>query len=44
MARFRGADVYAFRSELNEWVGLRAQAGRVVPKGFPRSNKFGPAF
>jgi len=31
-------------SELKEWVGERSQAGRVVPKGFPRSNKFGPAF
>ena len=30
--------------DLREWVGERAQAGRVVPKGFPRSNKFGPAF
>ncbi|MDO9383381.1 MAG: DNA topoisomerase IV subunit A [Hyphomicrobiaceae bacterium] len=31
-------------SDLKEWVGQRAQSGRVVPKGFPRSNKFGPAF
>jgi topoisomerase-4 subunit A len=31
-------------SELSEWVGSRAQAGRIVPKGFPRSNRFGPAF
>jgi topoisomerase-4 subunit A len=31
-------------SELKDWVGLRAQAGRLVPKGFPRSNSFGPAF
>jgi topoisomerase-4 subunit A len=31
-------------SELKEWVGTRAQAGRVAPKGFPRSNEFGPAF
>ena len=30
--------------ELKEWVGERAQAGRLAPKGFPRSNKFGPAF
>ena len=29
--------------ELKEWVGERAQAGRLAPKGFPRSNKFGPA-
>ncbi len=30
-------------SELKEWVGQRAQAGKTVPKGFPRSNSFGPA-
>ncbi|MGD9802708.1 MAG: DNA topoisomerase IV subunit A [Hyphomicrobiaceae bacterium] len=30
--------------DLKDWVGERAQSGRVVPKGFPRSNKFGPAF
>jgi topoisomerase-4 subunit A len=30
--------------ELREWMGDRAQAGRMAPKGFPRSNKFGPAF
>ena len=27
--------------ELGEWVGERAQAGRMPPKGFPRSNRFG---
>jgi topoisomerase-4 subunit A len=31
-------------SELKEWVGERAQAGRVAPRGFPKSNSFGPAF
>ncbi len=30
--------------ELSDWVGQRSQAGRLAPKGFPRSNKFGPAF
>ncbi len=30
--------------DLTEWVGERAQAGKLAPKGFPRSNKFGPAF
>ena len=30
--------------ELREWVGQRAQAGRLAPRGFPKSNKFGPAF
>jgi len=29
-------------SELKDWVGERAQAGQLAPKGFPRSNKFGP--
>ncbi len=27
-----------------EWLGARAQAGRLVPRGFPRANRFGPAF
>ena len=31
-------------SELKDWVGVRAQAGRMAPKGFPRSNSFGPSF
>ena len=28
-------------NELDEWLGLRAQAGRMPPKGFPRNNRFG---
>ncbi|MBL4726125.1 MAG: DNA topoisomerase IV subunit A, partial [Rhizobiaceae bacterium] len=28
------------KQELAEWLGERAQAGRMVPKGFPRSGKF----
>ena len=28
-------------SELKEYLGERAQAGRMVPKGFPRDGKFG---
>ncbi|MGU3576349.1 DNA topoisomerase IV subunit A [Brucellaceae bacterium C25G] len=28
------------KDELLEWMGARATAGRVVPKGFPRSGKF----
>ncbi|MBX3597192.1 MAG: DNA topoisomerase IV subunit A [Rhizobiaceae bacterium] len=28
------------REELAEWLGNRASAGRMVPKGFPRSGKF----
>ncbi len=31
-------------AELRDWVGQRAQAGRLAPRGFPKSNKFGPAF
>ena len=27
-------------TDLAEWIGERAQAGRLPPKGFPRSNKF----
>jgi len=26
--------------ELSEWLGERAQSGRMVPKGFPRNGKF----
>ncbi|CAH2409457.1 DNA topoisomerase IV subunit A [Mesorhizobium escarrei] len=29
------------REELVEWTGARASAGRMVPKGFPRTGKFG---
>ena len=29
------------RDELAEWFGARASAGRIVPKGFPRTGKFG---
>jgi topoisomerase-4 subunit A len=29
------------REELAEWFGARASAGRLVPKGFPRTGKFG---
>ena len=28
-------------TDLAEWVGERAQAGRLPPKGFPKTNKFG---
>jgi topoisomerase IV subunit A len=28
------------RPELKEWIGNRAEAGRLPPKGFPKSNKF----
>ncbi len=26
--------------ELKEWIGKRAQAGRLPPAGFPRANRF----
>ena len=29
------------RAELTEWTGDRAGAGRMVPKGFPRTGRFG---
>jgi topoisomerase IV subunit A len=32
------------KSELKEWFGARAQAGRLPPKGFPRGEKFGNKF
>jgi topoisomerase IV subunit A len=31
-------------AELREWMGQRAQSGRLAPRGFPKSNKFGPPF
>ncbi len=29
------------KAEMAEWIGSRADAGRLPPKGFPKSNKFG---
>jgi len=29
------------KAELSEWISVRATAGRLVPKGFPRNGKFG---
>ena len=28
-------------ADLSEWLGARAQAGRMAPRGFPRDNRFG---
>ncbi|MGB1087970.1 MAG: DNA gyrase subunit A, partial [Alphaproteobacteria bacterium] len=28
------------KKELTDWIGTRAQAGRIAPRGFPRSNRF----
>jgi topoisomerase-4 subunit A len=36
-----GRDFSASMKELAEWRGNRADAGRLPPKGFPKSNKFG---
>jgi topoisomerase-4 subunit A len=30
-------------AELGDWLGDRAQAGRIAPPGFPKSNRFGEA-
>jgi topoisomerase-4 subunit A len=35
-----GSRVRTF-TEIGAWQGKRAQAGATVPKGFPRSNRFG---
>ena len=34
------ADRRRIESELTDWVGKRAGAGRMAPRGFPRENKF----
>lgn len=31
-------------TDLDDWLGARAQAGRLPMKGFPRNNKFGKTF
>jgi topoisomerase-4 subunit A len=28
------------RAEIKDWIGTRAEAGRLPPKGFPKSNRF----
>ena len=28
------------KGELKDWIGTRAEAGRLPPKGFPKSNRF----
>ncbi len=30
--------------EWRDWLGARAQAGRLAPRGFPKSNRFGTSF
>jgi len=29
------------KTDLKEWIGHRAEAGRLPPRGFPRNNRFG---
>jgi topoisomerase-4 subunit A len=36
-----GRDQSMTMKELADWRGNRADAGRLAPKGFPKSNKFG---
>jgi topoisomerase-4 subunit A len=36
-----GAGRVRSETQVAEWIGQRAQAGRLPPQGFPRSNKFG---
>ena len=38
-----GREFSASMKELSDWRGNRADAGRLPPKGFPKSNKFGRA-
>ena len=28
------------KADLKEWIGMRAEAGRLPPKGFPKNNRF----
>jgi len=35
-----GRTFTVIRPELNEWIGNRAEAGRLPPKGFPKNNRF----
>jgi topoisomerase IV subunit A len=38
---WRDSSGRTWTADATEWVGARAQAGRLPPKGFPRSNRFG---
>ena len=35
-----GRTLTVAKAELKEWIGNRAEAGRLPPKGFPKNNKF----
>ncbi len=36
-----GREFSATMKELADWIGNRSDAGRLAPRGFPKSNKFG---
>jgi topoisomerase-4 subunit A len=38
---WRRGDQTRTETDLRAWVGTRAQAGRIVPRGFPQNIKFG---
>ena len=41
LARRAGRTFTLSLKELADWRGNRADAGRLAPKGFPRTNRFG---
>ncbi len=38
---WRRGDQTRTETDLRAWIGARAQAGRIVPRGFPQNNRFG---
>jgi topoisomerase-4 subunit A len=38
--QWRSGDRTRTETDLRDWVGRRAQSGRLPPRGFPRNNKF----
>ncbi|MGH7123046.1 MAG: hypothetical protein ACREFI_01650, partial [Stellaceae bacterium] len=38
---WRRGDQTRTETDLRAWVGARAQSGRIVPTGFPKTNRFG---
>ena len=36
-----GRNFTVSKAELKDWIGNRAEAGRLPPKGFPKNNRFG---
>jgi topoisomerase-4 subunit A len=37
---WRRGDQVRTETDLRAWIGARAQSGRIVPTGFPKSNRF----